>query len=189
MSNAIESQIKERIQSFVSELDMLVRKSTLDAVRGALEGTRSPVRRGRPVGSGRGPGRPRGPAPEGVADSIVAHVKANDAQTVGDIVTAVGVKSAAVKKVIKDLLASGALKKTGAKRGTRYHVGSGRAPAKAKKAGKRRGRKAKRKAAARKPALRRKVVIPTRRRLGAAPKVARQSQGSGTDVPQSLAVG
>ena len=114
-------------------------------------------------------------------------MKANDAQTVGDIVTAVGAKPAAVKKAIKGLLASGALKKTGAKRGTRYHVGSGRAPAKAKKAGKRRGRKAKRKAAARKPALRRKakkvVVIPVRRRPAAA------SVRAGTDVPQALAVG
>jgi len=186
MTNPTESQIKDRIAEFVQELDLLVRKSTLDALRGVLENRTTAARRGRPVGSGRGPGRPRGPAPEGVADAIVAHVKSNDAQTVGDIVTAVGAKPAAVKKAIKDLLASGALKKSGQKRGTRYHVGSGRAPAKARKAGKRRGRKAKRKAAARKPALRRKVVIPAQRRLGAAPKVAVRA---GTDVPHALAVG
>ena len=45
-----------------------------------------------------------------------------------------------VKKAITQLLASGALKKTGQKRGTRYHVGSG-TPAPSMR-GRGRGRKA-----------------------------------------------
>lgn len=146
MPNAIEAQIKNRITEFVQELDILVRKSTLEALHGVLANGPAPARRGRP-GVRRGPGRPRGSTlVEGVADAIVSHVRANDGQTVGEIVNAVGAAPKAAKKAIKDLLASGALRKTGAKRGTRYHVGSGK-PARAKRAKRAKGRGGKRKAA------------------------------------------
>jgi len=73
----------------------------------------------------------------------VAHVQANDGQTVGEIAKAAGVAPKAAKKAIIGLLASGALRKTGQKRGTRYHVGSGKAPAReTAKRGKRRSRRA-----------------------------------------------
>lgn len=144
MPNVIESQIKNRISEFVQELDLLVRKSTLEALQGILaSGTAAPARRGpgRPAGSGRGPGRPRGSlVVEGVAEAITAHVAANDAQTVGEIAKAVGASPVVAKKVIIKLLASGALSKTGQKRGTRYHVGSG-TPAKPSKAKRAKGRK------------------------------------------------
>lgn len=134
MPTVIESSIQDRISSFVKELDVLVRKSALEAVRGVLDG--NPVRRG--------PGRPRGSnrassLVEGVAPAIVTHVRANDGQTVGEITRAVGAAPKAAKKAIKDLLDSGQLKKSGQKRGTRYHVGSGRPTAKVKHA-KRRGK-------------------------------------------------
>ena len=195
MTNPTESQIKDRIAEFVQELDLLVRKSTLDALKSVLAGgggeAPAPFRRGRPKGSGRGPGRPKGSGNvEDAAAKIVAHVKANDGQGISAIADATGVALPIAKKAAIKLLAEGALKKSGQKRGTVYHVGSGRAPAKARKVGKRRGRKAKRKAAARKPALRRKakqvVVIPVRRRPAAAPKTAVRA---GTDVPQALAMG
>jgi len=121
MPTVIESSIHDRISSFVKELDDLVRKSALEAVRGVLDGT--PARRG--------PGRPRGSSRpstlvEGVAPAIVSHVRANDGQTVGEIARAVGAAPDAARKAIKGLLDSGQLAKTGQKRGTRYHVGSGR---------------------------------------------------------------
>ncbi len=147
MPNLIENQIKERIASFVQELDILVRRSTLDALRGVLDaGSSTPARRG--------PGRPRGQAGAqggNVAAAIVDHVRANDGQTVGEIASSVRAAPKVVKKAIIQLLASGALKKSGQKRGTRYHAGSGTpAPASAKrgKRGKRRGRKAKKAKAA-----------------------------------------
>jgi hypothetical protein len=135
MPNVIESSIQDRISSFVEELDVLVRKSALEAVRGVLDG--AAVRRG--------PGRPRSSGRasslvEGIAPAIVAHVRSNDGQTVGEIIQAVGAAPAAAKKAIKDLLDSGQLRRTGQKRGTRYHIGSGRS-AKVKRAH-RRGRKA-----------------------------------------------
>lgn len=133
----IEPRIQERISSFVQELDVLVRKSALEALRGVLDGNAAPARRG--------PGRPRGSGHasslvEGVAPAIVAHVKANDGQNVGEIAEAVGATPGAAKKAIRDLLDSGQLRKTGKKRGTRYHSGSGRP---ASKSVTRRGRKAK----------------------------------------------
>ncbi len=152
MSNLIETQIKDRIASFVHELDVLVRKSTLEALRSVLDsGSSAPVRRGpgRPRASGNASGTAIG---GNVASAIVEHVRANDGQTVGEIAAAVRATPKLVKKAIIQLLASGALKKTGQKRGTRYHIGSGTpsAPAAAKqgKRGKRRGRKARKAKAA-----------------------------------------
>src|SRR5262249_55397094 len=143
-------EIKDRISAFVSELDLLVRKSTLEALHGILGNGAAPARRGpgRPKGSGRGPGRPAGSGAgrprsgnvEEAGAKIVAHVRSNDGQGIGAIASATGVDLKTAKKAALHLLASGALKKTGVRRGTVYHVGSGR-PARAK-AGKRGRRKA-----------------------------------------------
>lgn len=150
MPNAIEVQIKERITNFVTELDKLVRMSTLEALQGVLSNGAAPARRGRPAGSGRGPGRPKGSGRSSgnldeAAAKLLAHVQANDGQGISAIADATGVDLKTAKKAAITLLAAGSLKKSGAKRGTVYHVGSGR-PARAAKAGKRgkkRGRKAK----------------------------------------------
>ena len=148
MTSAIESQIKNRISEFVTELDQLVRKSTLEALHGILANGSAPVRRGRPGKLVRGPVRARGRRPADLGDAtakILEHVRANDGQGISAISDATGIDLNTAKKAAIRLLAEGALKKSGQKRGTVYHVGSGR-PARAKKAGKRgkkRGRKAK----------------------------------------------
>ena len=148
MPTAIESQLKDRISTFVSELDRLVRKSALDALQSVLANGAAPARRGRPAGSRRGPGRPRGTARGGNVDEavakIVAHVQTNDGQGISAIAEATGVALPIAKKAALRLVAAGQLKKSGQKRGTVYHVGSGR-PTRAVKAkrGKRRGKKAK----------------------------------------------
>src|SRR6185503_15059013 len=138
MPNAVLSQIQDRITSFVSELDLLVRKSTLEALHGVLANGAAPARRGRPAGSGRGPGRPKGSGRssanvEEAAAKITAHVQANDGQGISAIADATGVALPVAKKAAIKLLAEGALRKSGQKRGTVYHVGSGR-PARAAKA-------------------------------------------------------
>jgi hypothetical protein len=147
MQSATSAQIKERIAAFVDELDVLVRKSTLEALKSMLGDGASPKsRRGRPAGSARAPGRPRGRRPADLGDAtsrIVDHVRANDGQGISAIATATGLDVKVAKKAAAKLLAAGALKKTGQKRGTVYHIGSGR-PMRARKAGrrgKRRGRK------------------------------------------------
>ena len=139
MPNAIEAQIKQRVASFVSELDLLVRRSTLEALRNVLDAAPGKGR------TGRGPGRPRGSRDVSSASSaILSHVRANDGQSVSEIAAGAGVALPLAKKVILKLLASGQLKKTGQKRGTKYHVGSGKAPTfRTGKRAKRRGRKGK----------------------------------------------
>src|SRR5262245_61376896 len=103
MPTAIETQIRDRISSFVSELDVLVRKSTLEALHGVLgAGSPGAARRGRPAGSGRGPGRPKGAvagAIDGAEEKIVSFVRANDGQGVREIAAATGIPLQAVKKV------------------------------------------------------------------------------------------
>src|SRR5262245_45881552 len=74
MPNPIEGQIKDRITAFVSELDTLVRRSTLEALRGVLDTSAAPTRRGRP--SGRGPGRPRGTSRGGNVEEAAAKIVA-----------------------------------------------------------------------------------------------------------------
>jgi hypothetical protein len=151
MPNATEAQIKNRIQEFVGELDKLVRLSALEAVHSVLSTDGIASRRGRPMGTARGPGRPKGsrrgrrPADLGDATAkIQEYVQANDGQGIGAIASATGLDLAVAKKAAGQLIATGGLKKTGQKRGTVYHVGSGGVPAKAGNTrGKKRGRKAK----------------------------------------------
>jgi len=142
----MDTQIKDRISNFVAELDLLVRKSVLETLQGVLANSAAPARRGRPAGSGRGPGRPKGSGRrsanlEEASAKIVAHVQANDGQGISAIADATGVDLKTAKKAAIALLAAGTLKKSGQKRGTVYHAGSGK-PARSK-AGKGRGRKAK----------------------------------------------
>jgi hypothetical protein len=148
MSNAVEAQIKDRISSFVTELDKLVRQSALEAVKGVLGGSGTPARRGpgRPMGTaGRGPRRPRGSSSakvQEVAQAIQAHVASNDGQSVSEIAAAVGAPLPVAKKAVGQLLASGDISKTGERRGTKYHAGGGSTAQRGKR-GKKRGRRAK----------------------------------------------
>src|SRR5262245_35390364 len=140
MPSLNEAQIKNRIAEFVQELDLLVRKSTLEALKGILaNGGTTTVRRGpgRPAGAPKGRGRR--PADLGDATTkIVDYVKANDGQGISAIASGTGIALPVAKKAALRLLAEGGLKKSGQKRGTVYHVGSGRAPrAKAAKRGRR----------------------------------------------------
>jgi hypothetical protein len=177
MANDIQSQIKSRIEAFVAELDLLVRQSTLEALQQMLgNGGAAPARRGRPAGAARrGPGRPRGRRPADLGDAtttIVDYVRANDGQGIGAIAEATGVDLKTAKKAAAQLLAAGSLKKSGQKRGTVYHVGSGR-PARATKANRGGRRKA---GARRKPAAAR------------APRAVRRPRRvKSTDVPAALA--
>jgi len=159
MPNPIENQIKDRITAFVTELDQLVRKNTLDALKSMLAGGSSmTARRGRPAGRGRKPGRPAGSGrasadASGATEKVLAHVQANDGQGISTIAQATGLDLKVAKKAAGSLLAAGQLAKSGQKRGTVYHVGSGKpagssrsrraTKAKRNKRGKKRGRRAK----------------------------------------------
>jgi hypothetical protein len=136
MPNPNQAEIKSRIAEFVQELDLMVRKSTLEALKGILANGSGPARRGRPAGA---VGRPKGRQPADLGDAttqIVDYVKANDGQGIGAIASATGIDLKTAKKAAIQLLASGELKKSGVRRGTVYHAGNGR-PAKSVKVGRR----------------------------------------------------
>jgi hypothetical protein len=160
-TTTLDSEIRARIDAFAAELGTLVRRSAVDAVRGALgDGTVAPRRRGpgRPrkaaAPARRGPGRPpkaskakpgrRGRrSPEAVtetAELLQAHVRANPGQRMEEISAALKVPTSALTLPVSKLVARGGLRTEGQKRGTRYYSGGGRAVA-AKSPGRKAGRR------------------------------------------------
>lgn len=138
-------QLKARIEAFVQELDLLVRRSVLETLQGALgQGGASTTgkKRGRPVGSGKGR---RGRKPADLGDALpkmVAYVKANDGQGISAIAAGTGIDLKVAKKAALQLLAAKAIKRSGERRGTVYHVGTGNVPASGETApAKKRGRR------------------------------------------------
>jgi hypothetical protein len=172
--SSLEADIRSRIESLAAELAGMVREEAMAAVTAALGGSgarparRGPGRRrrgpGRPKGSGRKKagrsrgrrGRPPSAAAEALVPKVLTQVKAKDGQGVSEIAKALRVDVDRVKPVMVKLLAAKQIKKTGQKRGTKYHAGGGGGGATAKAArvpAKRRRRKtARRKAAAKKAA-------------------------------------
>jgi predicted transcriptional regulator len=145
-TRASEAEIKNRITTFVQELDSLVRKSALDALVSVLQNGEAP-RRGRRPGRRAGPGRGRrsSASVEESAGTILSHVRSNDGQGIGAIAKETGIPLKDAKKAIAHLLDSGQIKKTGQRRGTRYHAGAGgaRIAKVSARRGKRRGRRSK----------------------------------------------
>lgn len=143
--------IKSQIESFVQKLDLLVRQSVLDHLKDVLGaagggGVAAPRKRGRPVGSGKGR-RGRKPADLGDAlQKMVEYVQANDGQGISAIAAGTGIDLKVAKKAALQLLAAKALKKSGERRGTVYHVGSGNVPAAGEAAPAKKAKRAKRKA-------------------------------------------
>jgi len=140
MPTPITPQLDSTIQSFVAEISSLVRVAALEAVRDALGGGASPARRGRPVGSGRKPGRPAKAARRGrparrsaedvdaLAQRMLAYVKANDGKRLDEIAKALGMDTAELTGPSQMLLETKAVKRSGQRRGTKYHVGGGTSP-------------------------------------------------------------
>src|SRR5882672_12102780 len=137
-----DHHIRARIDSFLSELAGLVRKSALKAVQAAL-GEGAPRRRGpgRPKGSGRrGPGRPRKagrrragrPARGGkrvrrstedlaaIGARVLAQVRSKQGQRLEEIGRALRTDTGVLKRPVAILLAAKKLRTKGQRRGTMY---------------------------------------------------------------------
>ena len=142
----LDRDIRDRIDSFLTELSGLVKRTALEAVRGALGEGDGPRRRGpgRPRGSGRRrkAGRSRGkaarrarPARAGkrvrrsaedlakIAARVLAQVRSKQGQRLEELGRALRTDTAVLKRPIQNLLAAKKLKTKGAKRGTRYFTG------------------------------------------------------------------
>lgn len=129
----LEVEIRTRIEALAAELSGLVRQEAMASIEAALGGNGAATRRrgpGRPKGSGRkktgrGPGRPAKPpsaATEALTPKVLAHIKSNDGAGVTDIAKALRKSSDAIKPAVAKLLAEKKLRKTGRRRGTKYHV-------------------------------------------------------------------
>ena len=138
-TTSLDTEIQSRIQSFLGELSVLVRKSALEAVQDALAGGgAAPMRRGpgRPRGSGkRGPGRPRragrparagkrakrsSEAVEAMAARVLAQIRSKQGQRLEEIGKAMKMPTKGLKLPTQKLLGAKKVKTKGAKRGTKY---------------------------------------------------------------------
>ncbi len=129
-TNTLQAEIRSRIEALATELAGMIRQQAFASVEAALGGNgAAPARRspGRPKGSGRKkargrPGRPPSAATEALVPRVLAHVKSNAGSGVSEIAKALKVDVERVKPVVAKLLADKQVKKTGQKRGTKYHA-------------------------------------------------------------------
>ena len=170
MASPLNRSIRSCIDSFVEKLTTLVKHAALEAVSDAL-GSAAPARRA--------PGRRRTKKKaarrttrkkaakrvrrssgdvDATAAAVLAHVRANPGQSITEIAAALGLSSKDLRLPVLKLLEQRKIKTTGQRRGTRYHAGGRRGPAKRKAT---RKRAAKRKATKRKRAGKKK---PARRK-------------------------
>jgi hypothetical protein len=129
---SLDRDLRARIDAFVNELTATVKASALESVNQALGNGGAPARRG--------PGRPRknvndaaAPATrrgrrgkrssedvQGMADQVLAHIKANEGQRLEEISAGLGIPSKELKLPVQKLFAAKAIKTKGQKRGTKY---------------------------------------------------------------------
>lgn len=121
------NDLRSRVDSFVADLNDLIRKSALDAVHSALGMTAK-----------RGPGRPRGAAPVArkgrrvkrdpkavmeVAAKVLAAAKAKPGSSIEQLGAALKMPTKSLALPVRKLIAAKQLKTRGQKRGTRYFAG------------------------------------------------------------------
>jgi len=127
-NSTLDQEIQSRIQSFLSELSALVKKSALESVQMALAGSGSANGR-------RGPGRPRKTGSsagtgkrvkrsseqvDAMAARVLAQVRSKQGQRLEQIAKAMKLPSKGLKLPVAKLLAAKKLKTKGQKRGTQY---------------------------------------------------------------------
>lgn len=119
-------EIRARIDKFVLELDQLVRRQTLDALKAVLAGE-SPTPRAAassaPARARRGR-RAAAPSPETTA-KVLELIQQGQGVSVSEIATQVGASSKDLRKTLLALIAEKQIHTQGQRRGTRYHAGPG----------------------------------------------------------------
>ena len=139
-NNHIDTEIRERIDSFIGELSQLVRDAALEAVQEALGG-KAPARRtsvakangdansvatARKAAKRKGKRHRRTAADlENMAGRIFNHVKSNPGQRMEEISAALGERTYDLRRPLEQLKTEKAFKTTGQKRATQYYVRAG----------------------------------------------------------------
>ena len=134
---SLDDQIKERIDAFAEELAYLVRQSAVESVHAALGSPSIPRRRGPAGRSARGVTRKKGRRGrrstlqvDDLADQILSSLRAQSGRGVGELADEIGVTAKDLRSPILKLLEEKKVRRTGQKRGTKYHVGGRGAGAK-----------------------------------------------------------
>jgi hypothetical protein len=128
MPKNANSEINSLIESFTTELQTLVRRTTLEEVLAALGGQVGPRRRGRPPGSGKAMGRGgrrgrRGSENlEQMGATLIAHVKKNPGQRGEQIAKALNTDVGTMRLPMKKLIAARKIKTKGQRRGMTYYA-------------------------------------------------------------------
>lgn len=121
----IERRIREKIETFVGELNELVREAALDAVSEALGSTSRRPKRGapsKPRARSRGPGQKRSQSEiDRMAKSLASYVDKHPGEGAITIAKALGMTTKDLVLPMKKLLASGQLMTKGQKRATKYY--------------------------------------------------------------------
>jgi len=158
--DSIDNRLRSLVENFANDIQAAVRASLVGELQSVLGG--SPAKRG--------PGRPRGPKPgrrgpgrppkaaaktgrrgrpamidSNLNDRVLGAIRTQPGRSVSALADGLGMKSDALKKPIAQLLSSGAIRKTGQRRGTIYFAGKGSAAVAASAGGARKkaGRKTK----------------------------------------------
>lgn len=122
----VERELARRVDEFVKDLTVLVRRAALESVTAALAGTRPEAPRGRR--SRAAGGKRTAKELDALSRRLVQHVTANAGQRVDEIARAVGATTKDVALPMRKLVQAGALTTKGQKRSTTYHPGSGTPP-------------------------------------------------------------
>ena len=77
---------------------------------------------------------------DATAEALLNAVRTNPGQGINELSSSLGVSPKELRLPVMKMLGDGRLKTTGQKRGTKYHIGSGRAPSKKRKARRRRAK-------------------------------------------------
>jgi hypothetical protein len=121
----VERRIREKIETFVIELNELVREAALDAVAAALGKAPARAKRGgrspKPKPRGKGQKRSQNEI-DRAARAIQSYVEKNAGQGAIAIARALGVSTKDLVLPIKKLLAAGTLSTKGKKRATKYYA-------------------------------------------------------------------
>ena len=194
----LDREIRSRIDTLLTDISALVKRSALDAVNSALGGAATPSA----AAPQRGPGRARKDvsAPkaargkrvkrtsedvQATATAFLAYVKANQGQRLEEIAKGLGVPTKDLKLPVIKLLEARAVRTEGQKRGTRYFAGSRRksATAKARGAASKKGKRgsAKKTRRAGRKARAKATLVPIRKRAKPSPPAVTTTAASPED--------
>ena len=135
-----ESDVRARLDQFVSDLTLLIQSATVEAFEAAFEAQRaaegstsrrpSGVRR-RGAAASVAPKRAKrsGTDLEATATELAAHVAENAGQRMEEIAKALGTETSELRLPMKKLIEENRVRTTGQKRATKYHPHNGKASA------------------------------------------------------------